>query len=140
MSYVALATDAFDAMVRFYGEVLLFPVVSQWDRPTGRGRCFDLGCGLRLEILDNVRQKHPAALVAPGMRTHIVIEVNDIDRAWMTMPPESPAPQTTSWGARLFQIKDPDGIPITYLQWTRDSSAERSDISIRRQRPDAPPL
>ena len=48
MSYVALATNAFDAVTKFYGHDLGFPVVEEWDRPTGRGRRFDL-LGLRLE-------------------------------------------------------------------------------------------
>jgi len=126
MSYVALATDSFEAMARFYGEVLLFPILSEWDRPTGRGRLFDLGAGLRLEILDNARQKHPAVLSSPCGRTHIVIEVEDINQARIGIPINTPAPQTTSWGARLFQIQDPDGITVTYLQWTHHNSGPQS--------------
>ena len=33
MSYVALATDRFDEVVRFYSVDLGFPVIDQWDRP-----------------------------------------------------------------------------------------------------------
>ena len=32
MSYVALATNAFDAVTKFYGHDLGFPVVEEWDR------------------------------------------------------------------------------------------------------------
>jgi catechol 2,3-dioxygenase-like lactoylglutathione lyase family enzyme len=129
MSYVALATDSFDEMTRFYGDILLFPTIAAWDRPTGRGRRFDLGGGLRLEILDNVREKQPAALFAPGGRTHIVIEVADIDVAWRSLVLNAPAPQTMSWGARLFQIRDPDGIAITYLEWILESQATLQDVA-----------
>jgi hypothetical protein len=55
MSYVALATDSFDAVARFYGEDLGFAVAGEWDRANGRARRFDLH-GLRLEILDNARR------------------------------------------------------------------------------------
>jgi catechol 2,3-dioxygenase-like lactoylglutathione lyase family enzyme len=48
MSYVALATDSFDAVARFYGEDLGFAVAEEWDRANGRGRRFDLH-GLRQE-------------------------------------------------------------------------------------------
>jgi catechol 2,3-dioxygenase-like lactoylglutathione lyase family enzyme len=120
MSYVALATDSFEEMARFYGHVLLFPVIAEWDRPTARGRCFNLGGGLRLEILDNARQKQPAELFTPGGRTHIVIEVADIEAARADILLDAPAARANSWGARLFQIRDPDGITITYLQWTAD--------------------
>jgi catechol 2,3-dioxygenase-like lactoylglutathione lyase family enzyme len=118
MSYVALATDSFDAVIRFYGEDLGFPVVEEWDRPDGRGRRFDLD-GIRLEILDNVREKRPLNLAAPGDRFHVVIEVDDIEAARGALPISAPSPQGVSWGATLFQLRDPDGVPVTFLQWHR---------------------
>jgi uncharacterized glyoxalase superfamily protein PhnB len=46
-----------------------------------------------------------------------VVEVDDIEEARDSIDIEAPLPQTTSWGARLFQVRDPDGVPITFLQW-----------------------
>ena len=121
VSYVALATDQFDDVVRFYGSALGFPVVDQWDRPNGRGLRFDVG-GMRLEILDNGRERKPLRLGEPDDRFHVVIEVDDVDLAWRRIQVEAPKPQTTSWGARLFQLRDPDGVPVTFLQWTATGS------------------
>ena len=118
MSYVALATDAFDAVAHFYGEVLGFPVAAGWDRATGRGRRFDLAGGLRLEVLDNRRERTPMLLGTPGDRVHVVVEVDDIDAARRRIAIETPAPAEASWGAKLFQIRDPDGVAVTFLQWT----------------------
>ncbi len=117
MSYVALATDAFDEVTRFYGECLGFTVAAEWDRPGGRGRRFDLGGGLRLEILDNRREREPLSLGQPGDRVHVVVEVDDIDAARRRLTICAPEPASTSWGARLFQVRDPDGVPVTFLQW-----------------------
>jgi len=117
MSYIALATDRFDLVRAFYEDSLGFPVVAEWDRPNGRGRRYDLCGGLRLEILDNVRECHPFQLALAGDRTHIVVEVEDIDAARRKLAVTAPEPQTASWGARLFQLRDPDGIPVTFLQW-----------------------
>ncbi len=116
MSYIALATDAFEEVTRFYGETLGFPVVEAWDRRNGRGRRFQLGGGLRLEILDNVRERTPL-LLDRSERVHVVIEVEDIDVSWNNLKLEAPCPRKTSWGASLFQIRDPDGVPVTFLQW-----------------------
>ncbi len=121
MSYIAFATNAFDQVAAFYGETLGFAVVAEWDRSRGRGRRFALGGGLRLEILDNVREPHPAKLDA-SQRVHVVIEVEDIQAAWQQLKVSAPAPVQTSWGARLFQIHDPDGVPVTFLEWTDDRS------------------
>ena len=46
MSYVALATDAFDAVTTFYGHDLGFPVVEEWIGPpaaAGGSTCWGYG-------------------------------------------------------------------------------------------------
>ena len=116
MSYVALVTNRFDEVTRFYGELLGFPVVEQWDRSNARGRRFDTG-GMRLEIIDNQREQRPRELGEPADRVHIVVEVENIDEAREQIKVDAPPVQDTSWGSRLFQLHDPDGIPVTYLQW-----------------------
>ena len=116
MSYVALATDRFEEVARFYGEDLGFPVIGAWDRPGGRGRVFDLG-GLRLEILDNTRERRSLRLPEPADRFHVVVEVVDIEATRGRLAVEVPSPRATTWGARLFQVRDPDGVPVTFLQW-----------------------
>ena len=123
MSYVALVTDRFDEIVRFYGEELGFPVVDRWDRDNARGQRFDLG-GMRLEILDNQRERKPLALGTPADRFHVVIEVDDIEVAGRDIKIDAPLIQTTSWGARLFQVHDPDGVPVTFLQWIETGREE----------------
>jgi catechol 2,3-dioxygenase-like lactoylglutathione lyase family enzyme len=125
MSYVALATDAFASMVHFYGRRLRFPVVAEWDRATGRGCRFDLGGGLRLELLDNAREKRGAKLLWSNERTHIVVEVADIESVWRNLALDVPMPQQTSWGARIFQLRDPDGTAVTYLEWTQDHGGSK---------------
>jgi catechol 2,3-dioxygenase-like lactoylglutathione lyase family enzyme len=123
MSYVALVTDRFDEVVQFYGEELGFAVVDQWARSNARGLRFDAR-GMRLEIIDNVRERNPLALGTPADRFHVVIEVDDIDAARGDIKFDSPPIQTTSWGARMFQVRDPDGVPVTFLQWIdRESEA-----------------
>ena len=124
MSYVALVTDRFEEMALFYGTLLGFPVVEEWDRDNARGRRFELG-GLRLEILDNSRERNPLSLGEPADRFHVVVEVEDIEAARNGIAIEAPPAQDTSWGARIFQVRDPDGVPVTFLQWTR----ARSDLA-----------
>ncbi len=118
MSYAALATDRYDEVVEYYGGLLGFPVVDKWDRPNARGLRFDLG-GMRLEILDNQRERHPLDLGAPVDRVHLVVEVDDIEKARDGIGIKAPPPQGTSWGARLFRVFDPDNVPVTFLQWIK---------------------
>lgn len=121
MSYVALATDSFDAVAGFYGESLGFRVVEEWDRANGRGRRFDLG-GLRLEILDNARERQRSQLGDPADRFHVVVEVADVEAARRRISIPTPAPLATSWGAKLFKLRDPDGVSVTFLEWIEPKS------------------
>ena len=116
MSYIALLTNRFDQVSLFYGDLLGFPIVEEWDRDNARGARFDIG-GMRLEIIDNEREQPPLALGEPADRMHIVIEVADIDEARSRLALDAPPVTDTSWGSRLFQVHDPDGIPVTFLQW-----------------------
>lgn len=56
------------------------------------------------------------ALGPPAGRVHLVVEVTDIDQA-RQLRTAAPAPEAVSWGARLFQVRDPDGVPVTFIQW-----------------------
>jgi catechol 2,3-dioxygenase-like lactoylglutathione lyase family enzyme len=116
VSYVALATGAFEEVTKFYGEGLQFGVIDGWDRAGGRGRRFDLG-GLTLEIIDNTRESRPLALGTPADRVHLVVEVDDIDHARSRLRIAAPAAEAVSWGARLFQVRDPDGVAVTFIEW-----------------------
>jgi len=116
MSYVALVTNRYDEVVRFYGELLGFPVVKQWDRANARGQRFDTG-GMRLEIIDHEREQRQLELGEPADRFHIVIEVENIDETRQSIKIDAPPTQDVSWGARFFKVLDPDGVPVTYLQW-----------------------
>ena len=116
MSFIALATRRYAEVVDFYGTALGFPAVRSWDRPRGRGCVFDLG-GLKLEILDALREQAPQQLGDPGERVNVVVEVDDLDAMRSRLPIATPEPFATSWGARLFSLRDPDGIPVWFLQW-----------------------
>ena len=116
MSYVTLVSNCFDKTVHFYGVELGFPLVEGWDRINGRGQRFDLHGGLRLEILDNKRERRPLRLCDPAERFHVVVQVDEIEAARRNIARLAPESQTTSWGGPTFQIRDPDGVPVTFLE------------------------
>lgn len=123
MSYIALATLRFDEVAQFYGVILGFPTIRTWDRPRGRGCVFDLD-GLRLEILDASREQAPQKLGEPGERVNLVVEVADIEAIRTGLGFETPAPVATSWGAKVFRVCDPDGVPVWFLQWLEAPTAD----------------
>ena len=50
-------------------------------------------------------------------RVHVVVEVDDVEAARQRIDIEASPTQATSWGAQLFQLRDPDGVAVTFLQW-----------------------
>ncbi|HEX5137545.1 MAG TPA: VOC family protein [Planctomycetota bacterium] len=117
MSWVALATRRYDAVCAFYGTTLGCPVVDGWDRPSARATVFELN-GMRLEVLDASRER-AVALGDPKDRVHLVLEVANVDAFRSGIKGEVPEPHDTSWGARVLPLRDPDGIPVTVLAWTK---------------------
>jgi catechol 2,3-dioxygenase-like lactoylglutathione lyase family enzyme len=123
MSYVTLVSNCFDKTVHFYRAEFGFPLIEGWDRTNGRGQRFDLRGGLRLEILANKRERRPLRLCDPAEQFHVVVEGDDIEVARRNIACLAPKSQTTSWGGPIFQIHDPDCVPVTFLQLSSSGSA-----------------
>ncbi|NDR57921.1 DUF120 domain-containing protein [Aliiruegeria sabulilitoris] len=127
MSYMTLATNKFEQVASFYGSALGFPVIEKWDQPTSRGIRFDLG-GVHLEIIDSGREANPLMHAGAVESLQVVVEVDDIEEMHHRIAAEVPPPATVPWGARLFRLNDPDGIPVTFLQWLQPTSAPLTTI------------
>jgi catechol 2,3-dioxygenase-like lactoylglutathione lyase family enzyme len=116
VSYLCLATENFEAVTRFYRDVLASATLAEWDRSGARGVLLDLN-GLRLEILDATREKSPLQLNPPGDRLNLVIEVTDVEAVHRRLALDVPGPAASSWGASWFTVRDPDGVPVRFVQW-----------------------
>ena len=116
LSYLAIVTSRFEEMVEFYGATLAGTLVRGWDRPRSRGRVFEIE-GLRLEILDADREPRSLRLQPPDDRFHLVFEVENVDAVHARLPDSAEPPHDTSWNARVLELRDPEALPITFLQW-----------------------
>ncbi len=118
MSYIALATHRFEAVIKFYIGRLGLRLIDQFERTGARGAHIDLGGGARIEILDASRQSRPMTIQEPADdRIHVVIETDDIfgDCKRLSLP----EPKSTSWGAKVVTLRDPDGVSVWFLQWEK---------------------
>lgn len=116
MSYVALATRRFDAMLAFYHQRLGLELIEQFQRPGARGAFISLGQGARLELVDAAAQSRPMQLNdTADDRLHIVIETPDLHETAQAL--DLPEPRNVSWGAIVSTLKDPDGVSVWFLQW-----------------------
>lgn len=116
MSYVALATHRFEAMLAFYHQRLGLELIEQFQRPGARGAFISLGQGARLELIDASAQSRPMKIHdTADDRLHIVIECPDIHATARSL--NLPEPKQVSWGAVVSTLKDPDGVSVWFLQW-----------------------
>jgi hypothetical protein len=72
--------------------------------------------GLRLELLDHAREERKLRVGEADERVHLVLEVADVDAFHARHGQGAPAPRDVPWGARLFELHDPDGTPLTVLE------------------------
>lgn len=115
MGFVSLMTDRYAEMVSFYRDRLGGRVERAWERPGARGMLLDMG-GLRLELMDATRERRQPKADKSPTGIHLVIEVGGLDARSSALG--LPAPVATSWGARLVTLADPDGLPVSLLEWT----------------------
>ena len=118
MSYIALATQRFEAVIAFYMDQLGLRLIDQFERTGARGAHIDLGGGAKLEILDASRQSRPMTIQEKADdRIHVVIETDDIisDCKRLSLP----EPKSTSWGAKVVALRDPDGVSVWFLEWEK---------------------
>ena len=116
MSYFAIATARFEAMLAFYRDHLGLEVISEFARPKARGAFIRLSGDLRMELIDATRQSKLMRLEPTADdRLHIVIETIDIEG--FARERKLSEPQPTSWGAKVVELRDPDGISVWVLEW-----------------------
>ena len=113
--YVAIWTNRFELMVDFYGERLGFHAVRWSEHPDSREAFFEMP-GVLLKLVDNDFERNPRILGATMERVNLVIEVEDIEETRDCLDLEVPVPHINSHGERLFQLRDPDGLIVTFLE------------------------
>jgi catechol 2,3-dioxygenase-like lactoylglutathione lyase family enzyme len=106
-------TPDWEAMRRFYGEILCLEEAGGWDLPGDRGAFLSAGAG-ELELME----ADPVALEVlpePGA-WHLALEVEDLD-AMLARVRAAGAPVVRKvviqpWGVRDCVVRDPAGNPV----------------------------
>ncbi|MFM7129097.1 MAG: VOC family protein, partial [bacterium] len=109
----------------FYRDRLGLEVISEFTRPNARGAFIRLSGESRMELIDATRQSKPMRLEPTADdRLHIVIETDDIER--VAQRQNLGEPRLTSWGAKVVELRDPDGIAVWLLEWLNAQGAMES--------------
>ena len=117
-------TERFEAMSRFYGELLGMSTVETWDRPDGRGAVFAPAGSVRgahIEVLDMPGATpggSPPATIALALFVDDVRAVHDrLVGAGATI---ARGVEEASWGHRSIGLDDPDGLRIWIVEQLAD--------------------
>jgi catechol 2,3-dioxygenase-like lactoylglutathione lyase family enzyme len=130
-SCLTLYTNQFKAMLDFYRDRLGFSVLEHSDQAGGDGVLFELP-GMLLEVIDNDHKASPELLGASLDRIHITVAISDIEAARDFLDIETPIPNITQQGDLMFQLRDPDGLPINFIQ-KKDCSAVMGEVGIKQE-------
>lgn len=119
---VALTTDAFERMVRFYCDGLGLEPAQVWPDDQGRALVLDMGKAT-LEVFDEM-QAQTIDQIEVGRRIsgqmRFALQVPDLNAAVERLLAHGATlvhPEVvTPWGDRNVRLQDPDGMQITLFQ------------------------
>ena len=119
---VALTTQDFERLLKFYAEGLGVEPSAFWQNDGGRAAMLDLGRA-SLEIFDEA-QAQAIDRIEAGRRlsgaVRLALQVPDLDAAVARLLAHGAtlvhAPVLTPWGDRNARFQDPDGLQLTLFQ------------------------
>jgi catechol 2,3-dioxygenase-like lactoylglutathione lyase family enzyme len=119
---VALTTDDYDRLVRFYTTGLGLEPAQHWQNGQGRALIIDMGRAT-LEIFDEA-QAETVDQIEVGRRVsgpvRFALRVPDLDAAIERLLAHGATlvhpPVVTPWGDRNARLQDPDGMQVTLFQ------------------------
>jgi methylmalonyl-CoA/ethylmalonyl-CoA epimerase len=124
---VALTTEDYERLVRFYCDGLGLEPDEIWTDDGGHGLIINMGRGT-LEIFD---EAHAAAVdqLEVGERVsgqvRFALQVPDVDAALDRLLSKGASlvhpPVDTPWGHRNARVQDPDGLQVTLFQVLQES-------------------
>ncbi len=119
---VALTTDAYERLARFYSDGLGLEPAQVWPDDQGRALVLNMGKAT-LEVFDE-RQAHTIDKIEVGRRIsgqiRFAIQVPDLKAAMERLLAHGAImvhpPVVTPWGDHNVRLQDPDGMQITLFQ------------------------
>lgn len=119
---VALTTDDYERLSRFYREGLGLEPSQFWDEDQGRALVLELGRAT-LEVFDEAQARTVDAIEAGRRvsgRVRLALQVPDLDAATERLLTHGAElvhpPVLTPWGDRNVRLEDPDGMQVTLFQ------------------------
>jgi catechol 2,3-dioxygenase-like lactoylglutathione lyase family enzyme len=105
----------------FYKNVLGLRLASSWQRKDSWGAIFPAGnSDIEITWFPSGEGLEACNYIPPINKTEVMLEVHDIDIVYGRLRAAGAEiidqPHDTSWGFRVFSLKDPDNIKITISQ------------------------
>jgi len=123
---VALTTDDFERLTKFYADGLGLKPAAFWQNDGGRAVMLDLGHAA-LEIFDEAQARAVDRLESGGRvsgRVRFALQVPDLQAAMDRLLAHGATlvhpPVVTPWGDHNVRLQDPDGMQITLFQASVD--------------------
>jgi len=117
---LALTSDDYDGALRFYRDVLGLPVVSSWERDTGRGAILDAGRATlellspkQAEQIDEIEVGRSGVSGPVRIALRVADSVELAARLAAAGAEQLAEPVVTPWSDRNVRLRTPEGIQLT---------------------------
>jgi len=112
--HTVLLCERWEQCVSFYKDVLGFRVVDQRERFAE----FEVAPGARIGILRPLHSKSQAGNRDRVILSLCVTSIEEVHARLKARCPDLPPIRKHPWGARVFELRDPEGWRIEF--WTRE--------------------
>jgi lactoylglutathione lyase len=120
-SRIVIKVNDYRRSFEFYKDILGLKLSSSWQRKDSWGAIFSAGGG-DLEIIwfPGGEELEDCRYYLERKKVDICFEIHDIDILYKRLSDQGieiiKEPFDAPWGYRIFSIKDPDGVPVLFMQ------------------------
>ena len=119
--------------MRFWRDALGLEVASDWSDDRHHGVALKLG-GTHVVLSDQekIRDEELGFPIEPGM-PYLYVKVKGLDALVEHLKskniPVLSGPLELHWGPRMASVKDPDGVPVMFVEWAEESDWPQGEPS-----------
>ncbi len=123
--FLLVCPEDWHESMRFWRDSLGLEVASGWSDDGHHGVALKLG-GSHVVVADKVkiRDEELGFPIEPG-KPYLYVKVKGLDALVAHLKskkiPVLSGPLELHWGPRLAAVKDPDGVPVMFVEWAQES-------------------
>ncbi len=123
--FLLVCPEDWDKSMRFWRDALGLEVESDWSDDSHHGVALKLGHS-HVVVADheNIRDEELGFPIEPG-KPYLYVKVKGLDALVAHLKSKNisvlSGPRKLHWGPRMASVRDPEGVPVMFVEWAEES-------------------